>query len=503
MKQMLIGNSVLQDKIAILENGILIEYFYKTKSDNNCLGNIYKGRVTNVLPGIQAAFVDIGMSKNAYLFIDSLLSKKYLCEKQIKRDKIKNIIDVIKKGDELLVQIVREPISGKNPSVTTDISISGKYTVLVPGNMQIGISKKITDENERYRLKEIGKQIAIGNKGIIFRTFSEGKDIAEIKHDYDNLFSKYMKIEETYKYSYSPKLMYKDNLLIEKIIRDYVDETISEIYVEDNTTKKKVEELLKDNNIKIGTNVKTFKEHFNLFEYFKIEKQIEQLIEKKVKLKSGGSIIIERTEALTVIDVNSGSYVGDKDIEDTAFTINVEAAKEIVRQIKLRNITGIIIVDFISMKTKKHTKDLVTKVKEFFKNDKVKTSILGMTKLNLLEMTRKRDKESIFSDMIDTCTFCDGSGKVISPLLISLKLEDIMKRLEAHTTCEAVVIKVNNHVYKILECDLEKTIKILEKTYNIKLFLEKSDDLKFSEIKVEKMGKLGYIKECVDKKNIH
>ncbi len=496
MKQMLIGNSVLQDKVAILEDGELIEYFYKTKSENNCLGNVYKGKVVNVLPGIQAAFVDIGMSKNAYLFIDSLLSKKYIYEKKIKRDCVNNIRDVIKKGDELLVQIVREPISGKNPSVTTDISISGKYTVLVPGNKKIGISKKITDENERKRLKEIGDQIIRNNIGIIFRTYSSGKDIAQIKHDYDNLVSKYMKIEEEYQYSYSPKLIYKDNLLIERIIRDYLDETINEIYVEDNITKEKVEEVFRNNNIKIGIKVKTFKQHYNLFEYFKVEKQIEQLIEKKVKLKSGGSIIIERTEALTVIDVNSGSFVGNKDIEDTAFIINVEAAKEIVRQIKLRNITGIVIVDFISMKTKKHTRELVAKVKEFFKNDKVKTSILGMTKLNLLEMTRKRDKESIFSDLIDTCTFCDGSGKVISPLLISLKIEDIMKRLNVHTTCEAAIIRVNNHVYKILKSELENTIKVLEKTYNKKLFIEKSYDLDFNEIKVVKMGKLGYIMGC-------
>lgn len=495
MKQMLVENSIFQDSITILEEGKLIEYFHESKSENNCLGNIYKCRVINILPGIQAAFVDIGMASNAYLHIDSLLSNKFLLEKKIKRKEVKNISEVIKKGDELLVQVIREPIGNKGVSVTTDVSLQGKCLALIPGNLQIAISKKISDDNERRRLKEIGKKILIDDMGIIFRTFSKEKDFDKISKEYNFLLSRYTKIENSFRYSYAPKLLFKNNSLIERIIKDYIDETIDEIYVENDDNKKLIKEII--NNYDINTLLDIKKYNGNLFEYHNLNKQIENLFDKVVKLESGGSIIIESTEAMTIVDVNSGSFVGKNNFEKTAYKINMEAAEEIARQVKLRDISGIIIIDFINMKIKANNDKIINKMKEIFKKDKAKTNIIGMTKLNLLEITRSRDKNRLFVDAIN-CPTCGGNGKVFSNILVLSKIENILKRLSIHTTCDAAILKVNEYLKKFIETQFENKIRILENAYDVSLLFVANNDLKFNEIKIEKMGKKSYINNCIN-----
>ncbi|NLB33958.1 MAG: Rne/Rng family ribonuclease [Tissierellia bacterium] len=358
MKQVLISNSIFFNQVAILQDGKLIDYLYESNDNKSVVGNIYKGRVVNILPGMEAAFVDIGFDKNAYLFLDDLLSDKFLKEKNIKKKDAK-INKVLKKGDELLVQIVREPMGEKNISVTTDISLTGKYIAFIPKTIDVNLSKRIKKIDERKRLEEIGKDIMTNGNGMIIRTFAMESSKEAIEKEYKMLSSVYMQIEQEYKYSYAPKLLYKNNSLIERFFLDYIESSIDEIYVEDKMIKKKFEDMISDlhgddlNNIKII-------ESQRAFESFNVEKQIKMLFNRKVELSNGGSIVIDVTEALTVIDVNSGKYVGSRNMEETALEINLQAMEEIARQIKLRNISGIILIDFIDVKKEENVNLIIS-----------------------------------------------------------------------------------------------------------------------------------------------
>lgn len=451
----------------------------------------------NILPGMNAAFVDIGLGKNAYLFIDDLLTDKFLKDKNIKKRDAGNISNVLKVGDELLLQILREPMGEKNISVTADISLTGKYVALIPYSKKVNISKKIGDKSERGRLEQIGRQIITNGNGMIIRTFANGCLKEDIELEYNSLSNIFNKIELEYGYSYAPKLLYENNLLIEKLIYDYVDSSVNEIYVENKDTKDKIAKLLgvypQLSNVKIS-------EAENTFEKYNVEKQINMLFDRKVELTSGGSIFIDVTEAMTVIDVNSGSYTGNSNIEDTALNINIHALDEIKRQINLRNISGIIIIDFIDVKKQENKDLIISKAKSIFKNDK-RINVLGMTKLNLMELTRKKDKENFFNIISKECPHCSGSGRTGSKSYVHLKLDSILKRIKNNTSSEAVVLKSGAIMYFTAMSEYTDIISELEEKYNIKIFLIKDDNIFTDEIIVDRTGKLNYINMYANSKN--
>ncbi|WP_313370827.1 Rne/Rng family ribonuclease, partial [Sedimentibacter sp.] len=490
MKQVLINSSIFFDQVAILEDGRLIDYIYEEKNNKQVIGNIYKGRVMNILPGMNAAFIDIGLEKNAYLFLDDLLSDKFLKEKNIKKRDVDNISKVLKKGDELLLQIVREPMGEKNISVTTDISLTGKYIAFIPNSIEVNLSKKIKDIDERNRLEQMGKEIMTDGNGMIVRTFSKGCSKENVEQEYNMLTTVFKKLEQQYNYSYAPKLLYENNSLIEKLFYNYIDNSVKEIYVEDKEIKEKIAELLTGyaelSDIKII-------DGDNSFEKYNVEKQISMLFKRKVDLDNGGSIIIDVTEALTVIDVNSGSFVGSESIEDTALAINLYALDEIKRQINLRNISGIIIIDFIDVKNKDNINFIVNKAKVIFKEDKIKTNVIGMTKLNLMELTRKKDRENFFNLITEDCNHCNGGGRTGSKVYIFLKLESIIKRVKKHTTSEAIVLKTGSMLYYKILNEYMDIINKLEQKYNVKIYLMKDNNVLTDEIIVDRTGKLNYI----------
>ncbi|NYB74179.1 Rne/Rng family ribonuclease [Sedimentibacter hydroxybenzoicus DSM 7310] len=490
MKQVLINSSIFFDQAAVLEDGKLIDYIHEEKNNKSVIGNIYKGRVMNILPGMNAAFIDVGLEKNAYLFLDDLLSDKFLKEKNIKKRNVDNINKVLKKGDELLLQIVREPMGEKNISVTTDISLTGKYIAFIPNSIEINLSKKIKDIDERRRLEDIGREIMSEGNGMIIRTFSKDCPKENIQQEYNMLSSVLKKIEQEYNYSYAPKLLYENNSLIEKLFYDYIDASVKEIYVENKETKEKISELLTGyselNDIEIV-------ESDNSFDKYNVEKQISMLFERKVDLDNGGSIIIDVTEALTVIDVNSGSFVGSESIEDTALAINLYALDEIKRQINLRNISGIIIIDFIDVKNKDNINLIVNKAKMIFKNDKNKTNVIGMTKLNLMELTRKKDKENFFNLITEECEHCNGSGRTSSKVHIFLRLEALIKRIKNNTTSEAIVLKTGSIIYYKILNECMDIINKLEQKHNMKIYFVKDKNILAGEIIVDRTGKLNYI----------
>lgn len=496
MKQVLVSSSMFFNQAAILQDGKLIDYLFELNDNQRVLGNIYKGKVVNILPGMEAAFLDIGLDKNAYLFLGDLLSDKFLKEKGLKKKNVTSISQVLKNGDELLVQVVREPIGEKNVSLTTDISLSGKYIAFVPNTRSVNISKRIRNLDERARLEEIGKSIMTKGNGMIIRTFAKGTSREAIEKEYEMLSAIYLQIEKEFGYSYAPKLLRKSNSLIENLFLDYIDSSVEEIYVEDRKNKDKFTEMILSLNEEGLKNIKII-ESKRIFEDFKVSKQLRMLFERKVELENGGSIVIDVTEALTVVDVNSGRYVGSKNMEETALAINLEALEEIARQVKLRNLSGIIIIDFIDVKNGKSIDQIISKARSLFKDDKAKVNVLGMTKLNLMEITRKKDKENFFNLITDQCSHCQGSGRSSSKIYIFMKIEGIISNIKENTSSQAVILNVGSLLYNKITKTCMDIISEVEEKYGIQIFIEKDDDILNDDILVGKTGKLNLIKKLI------
>lgn len=477
-----------------MQDGKLQDFLYEEKDNENYLGNIYKGRVVNILPGMDAAFIDVGLKKNAYIHKNELLSDKFLREKKITKKEATSINKVIKVGEEILVQISREPIGEKDTSVTTDISLPGKFIALIPRSLEVNISNKIKNQEERKRLQEIGKSIMTEGNGMIFRTFSQNRNKDVIEKEYMMLSDLYNQIQKEYNYSYAPKLLYKNNPIIERLFKDYVDFSVDEIYVDDKEVKVQIIELIKKYNASGELKgIKVIDTCDNVFKMFNIEKQINMLFDRKVELENGGSIFIDVTEALTVIDVNSGKYIGNANLEETALTLNLCALDEIARQVKLRNISGIIIIDFIDVKDENNVNLIIENARRVFKSDKAKTKVIGMTKLNLMEITRKKNKENFFNLMTEDCEHCRGGGKVNSKIQIILKIENIVRKIKTNTSCESVVLNIGSIMYnKILNTCMDNITKI-EQKYNIKIQIEENKNILTEDIVIEKMGKIEYI----------
>jgi len=490
MRQLIITSSFSYEKVAILIDGSLEEFFYENKNEYSSLSNIYKGKVIDILPGMQAVFVDIGLEKNAYLYIDELLSNKTISDKNLSKDEIYNISDIVKKGEELMVQVIREPIGEKNVAVTTDISLAGKYLALIPKNMEVNVSKRIVNKIEKKRLYDIGNKILSEDYGMVIRTSAEGLDEKVLQEEYNLLVNKYKKIEKEYGYSYAPKLLQRHNTLLEKVFFEYINKDVDEVYVEDKETKNIVSNLL--SKYDGYNNIKLIDSYTNLFETFNIEKQIDELNDRKIELDNGGSIIIDSTEAMTVIDVNSGKFIGTNSLQDdTSLTMNLVALKEIARQIRLRNISGIIIIDFIDFRKNDFSEILVNKAKELLKQDKAKTKVLGMTKLNLMEITRKRNRENFYNSMNEKCKACNGSGTVPSSLQILFKIENIIRKVHSNTSCNFVILKCNEQIYNKVTIELKNEIWLMEEKSNISISFIKDNNSLSNIIEIEKMGKKG------------
>jgi ribonuclease G len=488
MRQLIISNSFSYEKAALLIDGSLEEFFYENNSEHSCLNNIYKGKIVDILPGMQSSFVDIGLQKNAYLYIDELLSDKTISEKNLNKKQAYNIDDIVKKGEELMVQVIREPIGEKYVSVSTDIAIVGKHIILVPKNKKVRISKKVKNSLAKSQLFEIGSNIMQDDYGIVMRTSAVGVAEKILDDEYKILLDKYKKIELEFGYSYAPKLLKKNDSLIEKLFIEYMNESVDEIYVENKETKDTVNKLLLKYNG--NTNVKIIDSYTNLFEIFNIEKQIDELNNRKIELDNGGSIIIDSTEALTVIDVNSGKFVGTGTQQDeTSLAMNLVALNEISRQIRLRNISGIIIVDFINSRKNDFSDILISKARELLKKDKAKTKILGMTKLNLMEITRKRKKENFYDSMNESCMTCNGSGKVASSLQIMFKIENILKKVHSNTSCNFVTLRCNEYICDKVNTELKKDIFAIEEKSKISISFIKDNSILSNKIEIEKMGK--------------
>ena len=394
------------EQVGIVEEGRLVEFYTDEKDDRKQAGNIYRGKVANVLRGMEAAFVDIGEGKNAYLYIKDALPKELMYKDiEIKTD------DIIKGGEDVIVQVFKESFGNKGPKVTTHITLPGRFLVLTPFSNKINISRKIDDIEEIKRLKEIGREMQKEDMGLIFRTKALGVEKELLLDEYNMLINIYKKIEREKNFLPCPKLIYREMDLAHQIVRDAFSDKIHRIIIND---KDKYSSLLGFQDI-ISPNLNEklfYDKDFSVSFQENIQKGIQAALERKVVLESGGYIVIDETEALTAIDVNTGKFIGSKSLEDTVVKTNLEAAEEISKQIRLRDIGGIIIIDFIDMRTKDDITLVLNKLGEGLSLDRNKANIVGITKLGLVELTRRKVRNSLCTNFIKRCPHCKGRGKI-------------------------------------------------------------------------------------------
>ncbi len=423
-------------RIAIKESNILKECYIDEEKEEPSLGEIYKGVVKKIVPGLKSAFIDIGYNKQVYMIINS----KY-------KD--------LKCGDELILEVIKECVGSKGAKVSPNFSIPGRYVVLENGEDSIVISKKIIDEDLKMSLKN---NINTNGVKVTIRTKSQFAGLEDIQNEIDDLYKVYEDILREGKYSLKPKKLYGDEDFISKLIRDRICNNIQNIFVDSKDDYDTFRNFL-DENKNLDINLKLFENNITLFDYYGIEKDILSLRNNKVALKCGGSIIIEKTEAMHVIDVNSGKNISEKNIEKTAKETNLEAAKEIAKQIKLRNLGGIILIDFIDMHKDENKKEIINALRKEFKDDKNKTKVFNFTELNLVQISRARFGKSIYDYIEESCAICDGHGKRLRLSYIYLLLRnEILKKSslgqikDFHIEIDKIYEKdVRGNIFKFLD----------------------------------------------------
>jgi ribonuclease G len=412
LKEIVITSNNNQIRAAVLEEGKLIEVLDDTERESRLAGSIYKGKVNNIVPGIQAAFIDIGLGKNAFLYVGDLVIAEYSGDEKVVPETMPSIENLLKEGQEVIVQIVREPVGNKGARVTTNLTLPGRFVVLIPGSRRyLGVSRKIKDEKEKKRLHALGEKVKPAECGLIIRTLAEGVSEREFLDDVWKLHRLYQEIQVKIEDKTQKGLLYSSSDLFSRLLRETIDNEADKIIIDNGD----LAELLRENLKKVGCSAanKVWTDlKGSLFERYGIHTEIRNALQPKVPLGSGGYLVIEQTEALNAIDVNSGKYTGKSSLQETLLHLNLEAAEEISRQIRLRNLSGIIIIDFIDMDKNEDWEKLLTSLERFFIKDKVKSKVMGLTKLGLVEVTRKKEGQTLAARYTTDCSKCNGRGWV-------------------------------------------------------------------------------------------
>ena len=423
MKSILVNIVPEETRMAIVADDELLAIEVERASHSHLVGNIYKGHVQNVLPGMQAAFVDIGWEKNAFLYIGDGLPHEAI-QSLPKKTKIHI-------GQNLPIQIVKDAIGTKGPRATLHLSLPGRNVVLMPTAAYIGISRRIESEEERGRLKEIAARICPKDMGLIIRTVAAGQSEETLQADVDYLMRLWESLMARNKLSSAPALLYRDADLIIRIVRDTLTEDIDEMLIDDAAVYQRVVELLRYTSPELARRVRLYEESTPLFKKYQIDEEIERLGDREVSLRSGGFIVIDKTEALTVIDVNTGKFVGQANLADTVYRTNLEAAAEILKQLRLRDIGGIILIDFIDMEKDEQKEKLLEFMRERVRLDRTKTNVVDITSLGLVEITRKKSRQNFESIIYSECPYCHGRGRIESAETVSIKICRDIRRIEA------------------------------------------------------------------------
>jgi len=483
-KEVVINAETLETRVAVLEDGRLEEFNIERTTEERLVGSIFKGKVRNLEDGLKAAFVDIGFEKNAFLHYWDIVPNQFDSGVEIveregrKRDRPKitqkDIPRLYPPGSEIIVQVTKGPIGTKGPRITTNLVLPGRYLVLLPNSDQSGISRKIENQEERKRLKKILRELAIPDgMGVIMRTAGEGQQKRYFVRDLALLLEEWNGVQERMKKQPSATCVFQEPDLIERTVRDFLTEDVERIVVDNQKAHDRMREMVSKISKRAADKVKLYADAQAIFDRFNISKQLENAFSRQVHLKSGGYIVIDETEALVAIDVNTGRHKGNRDQETTILKVNLEAAEEICRQLRLRNMGGLIVLDFIDMKSRRDQQSVYQRVKEGLRRDKAKTHILPISQLGLMEMTRQRHTESVRSAVYDDCPYCKGRGKVKSVVTMSVeiqrKLQEILKKRERDESDFQLRIVVHPTVLERLRTEDEKHLIEMEKRYFGKL----------------------------------
>ena len=494
-KEILINVEPQEKRVAVVEGGSLEEYYIERPSEVSLVGNIYKGTVNSVMSGIGAAFVDIGFGKNGFLYVTDmmapiqefdLLETNLHHPRHTPRPKPSDIDKLVKKGQEVLVQIVKEPIGNKGPRLTTHVGIPGRFVVLMPFDNHMGISKKVTDHTERERLRQILKKIMPNlNMGLIVRTAGVGKSEADFRREIRYLAALWRNIKNRSTKIKAPNLINEEYSLTFRILRDIFTEDVAGVLVDNREEYKKLMHFANNMMPSMKRKLLLYQEKVSLFDSRGIEKEVEKLYNKKIALKCGGYIFIEETEGLIAIDVNSGSY-NKKHMEETAFKVNCEAATEIARQIRMRDIGGIVIIDFIDMLREKHNREIFDILVNMFKKDRAKINILKMSEFGIVQMTRQRIRRGVKKVSYKDCPYCCGRGSVKSATTMAIEvLRSIKKQIEK-VRLKEIRSYVHPEVANYMLNEDRSAIAKLEVLYKTRIVIIAEPEMHIENFRVEK-----------------
>lgn len=486
-KKIVINCDNKQTRVAVLEEGKPVEIYFERPMHQRVVGNIYKGVVSNVLPGMQAAFVDIGLERNAFLYVDDALLPDESNGRQHPKKKIEQLL---RPGNELMVQVIKEPFGSKGARLTRQITFPGRHLVLMPTAEYAGVSRRIEEPEERDRLRQIASELRPSGMGLIVRTVAEKQDLEAFRQDLSFLVSLWERIQARYDRQSAPGLVYQDLDLVYRIIRDLFTEQIKELLVDKRFEYDKILEALDILGPELKGRVKHYNGELPIFDAYGVEAEIEKALSRTVWLNCGGYLVFDYTEALTVIDVNTGKYIGKTNLADTVLKTNMEAAVEIIRQVRLRDIGGIIIIDFIDMESAEHRKQVLEVLTEKAKEDRTKSHILGLTALGLVEITRKKAWQGLDAVLQQTCFYCGGRGKVLTADVVSARTERQLKDFLAGLDAEAVLVEAHQSVAGLLIGPGGSCLRKLEEETGKSIFIRGSETIHVEKYRILATGKL-------------
>lgn len=486
-REIIINSEALETRVAVLENGRLEEFQVEHPTEERIVGSVYKGRIQNLEHGLQAAFVDIGLKKNAFLHywdmipedaarLEAIEEKESPGRGSSRRAKVTpaEIEKLFPPGTEIVVQVTKGPIGAKGPRVTANLSIPGRYLVMLPGCTLKGVSKRIEDAKERQRLKKILTRLPLPeNMGLIVRTAAEGARQRSFVHDLRGLIAVHERISVGMRDRRAPCNLYAEPELPERVVRDWLTEDIDRIVVDSQAGFERIRELASIISRRARARIQVYEGKLPIFEHFTVERQIEDAFRRKVALKSGGCIVFDETEAMVTIDVNTGRHKGAATQEESILEVNLEAVREIARQLRLRNIGGLIVIDLIDMRQKKNRLQVMKVMKQELLRDKARTNVMPISPLGLMEMTRQRSDEGVLSGMYVDCGYCHGRGSVKSPLFVSVEMQRqmaaVFRRHADNKQALAMQIIVHPTVLDRLRERDEDTLVALEKQFSGRL----------------------------------
>lgn len=520
-REIIINREMLEKRIAYVEKGVLETFSIERNNEARLVGNIYKGKVMNVLPGIQAAFVDVGLEKNGFLHVSDVSGDPTMSQVMDEDEAAElaeepagthaggsghhghgggrhggshggghgipprqSIDQLLKEGQEIIVQVVKEPISTKGVRLSTHISLPGRFVVLIPNSNLRGVSRKIEDREERRRLKEMLAQVTVPNGvGLIVRTVAKGEGVADFERDLRYLMLLWKRIQRKIPVVSAPAIVHEELDLVLKTIRDNLTDEIDRVVVDSKEEFKNIRKFVSLACPRMRSKVELYTHRQPVFDKYGIEKEVEKIFRRKVWLKCGGYLIFDRAEALVAIDVNTGRHMGKDNLEDTVLTANLEACDEIARQLRLRNMGGIIIIDFIDMQSRRNQREVLRRLKEGLRRDKAKTNILPISDLGLVEMTRQRTKETTSDVLYQDCPSCRGNGMVKSPLSISIEVQRALGRIFAEGIYKEIRVQLAPEVFhQVNDLDAE-FIHQIEKKHRSIVHLVKEEKFQPEEVK--------------------